>query len=220
DDERGLSYRYIGKMGFLYTFTPIINSKYFILEQGNGEKIYWRIMYDGIVHYNGYMTRTELYNERKISRSAMQDLMDGCMSHAVHIEYYRQNQEIKEIKENTLIEKQQRLERKKMRESARKKIIEQKLIYDFSRRLKNKIYSNWVITSQKQGSVTVDVHLSENGKIIGKPKLLKNKQNKKIYDSIVIAIEKSAPFTPPKILPYSVWKNLILSFTTHKILVG
>jgi len=83
--RKGLSFIYLGKRGFVHKFTPIYNNNYFELVENNREKIYFRTN-SSFIHYYGYMTRSEISNEKGVIKSALRDLVDGCMSGSLRIQ--------------------------------------------------------------------------------------------------------------------------------------
>jgi len=84
--RKGLSFIYLGKRGFVDKFTPIYNNKYFELVENNGERIYFRTKHSSFIHYYGYMTRSEISNEKGVINLALRDLIDGCMSGSLRIQ--------------------------------------------------------------------------------------------------------------------------------------
>ena len=96
---------------------------------------------------------------------------------------------------------------------------EQHLIVAFAQEMRTKVYNDWNVPTIPIGislKCTVEMHLNPQGQIVGKPIIVKSSGNQKFNQTVITAVEKGSPFTPPAGLSYPLYKDADLQFGSAK----
>lgn len=92
-----------------------------------------------------------------------------------------------------------------------------RLSYRFAQKIRTQVFNAWDTGFSTSGACTVQMELNQLGQIIGQPRILHSTGNPQFDRAVIVAVERAAPFLPPKELPYHFYKDVSLKFNAKDL---
>lgn len=88
------------------------------------------------------------------------------------------------------------------------------LVRRFAQNISDHIYGQWEKpVGYRPFTCIVEIELREDGRLAGKPEILQSTGNHPDDGSVIKAVERAAPYTPPEGLPYQTYRIVRIRFT-------